>query len=343
VQVYSKPHFGGDGFGFWILAGDQDPTFNHDPDYLSGPVMGLKKDFQGVGVLFDVYDNDNRRNNPSVFVIKQKEGENRNFNHDQDFDTDMVTATHPIPMPMLQKQGSHKCVADIRNTGKVSRVVVKYLHQFLHVYIDTGDGTGFKVCLSVSLGENLRDHHLAFTAATGQVADQMDIFEVTTRYLKEADQEFDDDKLAHLGDSGAGGSYGSMFWFVVSAVGFGLTILTAYEWYNCRNMVSDQIDPVRICDALNAYVLPHYSIHIALTVCFLLTLSWLPLLVNAPVAGWRAWLIFKKRFKYSPASLSAISSKGHGVVGVHPSTSLMLTLVFYCIAEGVFVVQLARS
>jgi len=296
-------------------------------------------------VLFDVYDNDNRRNNPSIFVIKQSEGEVRNFNHDQDFDTDMLTQSIAGLPPFASKTNTHsyKCVADIRNTGKISRVVVKFLHKVLHVYIDTGDGTGFKFCLSVGVNDDLKDHHLAFTAATGQVADQMDLFEVTTRYLKEADQEFDDESLAQLGDVGKSRPYTSILWFAASAICFGLIALTAYEWYTCRNMVSDQIDPVRICDELNKYVVLHYVVHFILTLVYMISVATIPVLLNVPLALWRGWLLFKKKYQFSPASLSAISSKGHGIVGVHPSTQLLVTLLIYVASELVYIIQLLRE
>jgi hypothetical protein len=46
-----------------------DPSFSGEPDALNGPIFGMKNEFKGFGVMFDVYDNDNRRNNPSVFVL----------------------------------------------------------------------------------------------------------------------------------------------------------------------------------------------------------------------------------------------------------------------------------
>jgi len=225
--------------------------------------------------------------------------------------------TVPSNLPTPTGKGaatSHKCVADIRNTGKASRVVVKFLHKVLHVYVDTGDGSGFKFCLAVQIEEDLKDYHLAFSAATGQVADQMDVLDVTTRYLKDADVEFDDALLAALGDSSR--SSVLMYWFCVCSVGFGLLALTAYEWYACRNMLTDQIDAVRICDVLNTYLVPHYVVYMVLTVTFLFSLNWIPVILNAPLAAWRGYLIYSKKYKFSPASLSAVSSKGHGVVGL---------------------------
>src|SRR5688572_4793322 len=54
IEVFSKPHFGGDGFGFWVLAGEQDPSFAQNVDALSGPLFGLKQDYKGFGVVVDV-------------------------------------------------------------------------------------------------------------------------------------------------------------------------------------------------------------------------------------------------------------------------------------------------
>lgn len=179
LEVFSKPHFGGDGFGFWVLAGELDPSFTQGPDALSGPLFGLKNDFKGFGVVVDVYDNDNRRNNPSVFVLQNKEGKALVYNHDNDYEDDMVK-TLP-PGVDVASGGAYKCVADIRNTGKVSKVLIKFLHRIVHVYIDNNEGAGYKFCLAVQLDDDFKDHHLAFTAATGQVADNHDILEINTR------------------------------------------------------------------------------------------------------------------------------------------------------------------
>jgi len=43
MEVYSKPHFGGDGFAFWMLEGLQDPTYHNDPTFLTGDVCGMRK------------------------------------------------------------------------------------------------------------------------------------------------------------------------------------------------------------------------------------------------------------------------------------------------------------
>ena len=70
MQVASKSHFGGDGFGLWLLHESMNPASHTETDWLSGPIVGLRANFEGVGIIFDTYDNDNQRDNPSVFVIK---------------------------------------------------------------------------------------------------------------------------------------------------------------------------------------------------------------------------------------------------------------------------------
>lgn len=86
LEVFSKPHFGGDGFGFWVLASEMDPSFTQSAEALSGPLFGMKNDFKGFGVVIDVYDNDNRRNNPSVFVLSNPTGKMTRYNHDNDYE-----------------------------------------------------------------------------------------------------------------------------------------------------------------------------------------------------------------------------------------------------------------
>ena len=52
-----------------------DPSYSAEgSEALKGPLFGLRADFKGFGVIFDTYDNDGRRDNPSIYVIMNKEG-----------------------------------------------------------------------------------------------------------------------------------------------------------------------------------------------------------------------------------------------------------------------------
>jgi len=237
VKVYSKPHFGGDGLAFWVLTGDHDPTFPSEPDSLNGPVFGLKSDFTGFGVVIDVYDNDNRRNNPAVYVLKNFDDDAEiAWDGDNDYAANMVTDTVVSP---LSKNGKsdHSCVADVRNLGRDMSVLVKYLHKTLHVYINTDDGSNWKYCLSVTLeDQSFVESHFAFTAATGQVADNHEITSITTRYLSEDDVDVDDDLLVHVGQrSKRIGVTGSMIHWLIFILGTGQLFMAGYQVVTFNN------------------------------------------------------------------------------------------------------------
>lgn len=174
------------------MSANADPNFLSDTTALTGPIFGMKSDFNGVGVLFDTYDNDGQRNNPSIFVVQNEQGDFRH-SHDADFEHDMVKTLPRNKVPGNYE--AYRCVADIRNLGRPVKAVVKVLNGVLSVYLDTDDGQGWRFCLAVEFERRagpkrkntLKDTHIAFTAATGQVADHMDIHEVTTRYLKSTD------------------------------------------------------------------------------------------------------------------------------------------------------------
>lgn len=347
LEVFSKPHFGGDGFAFWVLAGEQDPSFTQSPDALSGPLFGMKQDFKGFGVVVDVYDNDNRRNNPSVFVLSNpapKDGAGSRipvYNHDNDYEDDMVK-TLPSADDLggiAPGTGAFKCVADIRNTGKVSRMLVKFLHRVLHVYIDNSEGAGYKFCLAVKLNDDFKDHHLAFTAATGQVADNHDIMEITTRYLKSSDRDFDDASLAAINDSGSHhSSWFTLYWLVQTALQGAVLGIVAWQLHTYHTLQAQRIDLVQVCARLNPLVLPHYGLHALLTVFMLLGGCWWSFLLHAPLVGWRAYEFAKKGFLFSPANLGP--AKGHAANVRSVYIKLGGPAALYIVCELYFLKQL---
>jgi hypothetical protein len=324
LEVFSKPHFGGDGMGFWVLSGEQDPSFATDPEALSGPVFGMRNDFQGFGVLFDVYDNDNRRDNPAIFVLKHDDATEVKYNHDNDFANDMVTKVASGIEGLstgTKHYTSYRCLGEFRNTGKVSKVLVKFLHKVLHVYIDTQDGVGYKFCLAVELPKSYRDHHIAFTAATGQVADNHDIMEVTTRYLADADKEIDDDTLPHVDSASTASSASTAMWAIIVIAGAGVSIVGAYEIFQFSQL--KQIDAVRVCQQLNQLTLPHHVIHALLCALLLFVAPWTATLLNLPVLIHRITIYARTMQMLNP---SVVATQSHGL-------RLWGTLLFYVLAE----------
>lgn len=302
-EVFSKPHYGGDGFGFWVMAGDQDPTFSRDVEAMNGPVFGMKGNFVGFGVVFDTYDNDNRRNNPSVFVLRNDMDQPFKYNHDNDFEDDAYRVPPDNKTDPKRPYLNYKCVADVRNTGKVSSALVRLLHQNLHVYIDTKDGQGYRFCLAVGMGRSYRDYHIAFSAATGQVADNMDVSEVTTRYLEESMAEFDDSTLPSYGSS-AHHSWGTLARLVLLAIGGGAFAITAYQTQQFRSLTSLHIDDVPITRALNPWVKPHLYLSFALSGALLLCGHWFVLLLSLPLLGSQLYLLAVKKLEFSALSIS---------------------------------------
>ena len=334
MEVHSRPHFGGDGMCMWVLAGVQDPSFAQRSDALDGPIFGMKADFAGLGVCFDVYDNDNKRNNPTVFVIEQKAGAAAtNWHHDTDFEEDMLT-TKPAIAPHDPSYAAHKCIADFRNTGKPTRVLVKLLHSVLHVYIDTSDTGAYKFCLAVQVAGSYKDHHIAFSSATGGVADNVDLKEVSTRYLKDSDVEFDDEKLGKL-KSGIKSSWGrrmsALYWLAINALSTAIIAIVALQLYTYHSLLQQRIDLVAICQRINPHILPHYAGHALLTALLLVNGQWLATLLNAPLLGWKVWEFVKKTWLFSPASVGPVKGHARGRVSVYWKLGGMLG--FYVVMQ----------
>jgi hypothetical protein len=57
-------------------------------DAMETSVLGMQSTFKGIGVVFDVYDNDNQRDNPHVFVLENFEGKDVKWDHGGDFKDD---------------------------------------------------------------------------------------------------------------------------------------------------------------------------------------------------------------------------------------------------------------
>ena len=345
VEVQSKPHFGGDGMCLWALASLEDPsTIARSSDALEGPVLGMKADFTGLAVCVDVYDNDNKRNNPTIFVLEQLRGSPTTaWHHDSDYEEDMLT-DKPTALSLHGNDpaySAHKCIADLRNTGRNSRILVKLLHDILHVYVDVSDNNQYKFCLAVHVKGKYKDHHLAFSAATGGVADNYDIKEITTRYLKEEDAEFDDAQLGRLktgGGGGLGGRMTTLYWLLVNVLSAGLIGVVGLQLWTYHSLLMDRIDVVQLCQRINPFILPHYAGHALLCLLLLLSGSWLGLLLNAPALGWKGWEFVKKTWLFSPATVGPVKGHARGRVSVYWKLGGMLG--FYALMQLYYIYRL---
>jgi len=219
---------------------------------------------------------------------------------------------------------AYRCLGEFRNTGKYGRVLVKYLHKVLHVYIDTQDGVGWKFCLAVQLEKTYKDYHIAFSAATGQVADNHDVLEVNTRYLAASDPDFDDSALPQMSDSESSSLASTLFWFLMIVAGAVLTVLALYETYQIAQI--KQIDAVHVCERLNKFVLPHYALHWAVTILLAISMRWFALAVNLPLAVYRAVVFSRKQQTLNP---SLVAQQNHSI-------RLYSAIAVYVVSELLF-------
>jgi len=142
-SVTGRGKLGGDGFAFWYTK-DRLPL---------GNAMGAAPIFDGLMVLFDTYDNDNKRNNPYVGAILN----------------DGTSEFDP------ETDGSNLvfggCTINVRNTAVPTKARITYAKETLTVEIDpSSNGAVFQLCFKqdgVSLPHN---YYVGMTAATGGLA-----------------------------------------------------------------------------------------------------------------------------------------------------------------------------
>jgi hypothetical protein len=254
-KVFSGPHFGGDGFGFWILDPAVDPVLKSEPDSLSGPLFGLLSDFKGFGVVFDTYDNDGDRKNPAIFVVENSKGGKFMGNHDNDYMDDM----HKDVTGLMTKDFS--CTADYRNREQPTRVLVRFLHEILHVYVDEQTDKGWQLCLALKMPKAYKGYHIAFTAHTGQVADAHEITTIQTRYLDKSEKDFDDFKLKHA-HSLPKRTWGSFLWFLAFLLGLGVNGFCLMEIWKFLDYSASGINRCR-CYAPPPLPFPFFSFSIS--------------------------------------------------------------------------------
>jgi len=170
------------------------------------------------------------------------------------------------------------------------------------------------------LDKSYKDYHLAFSAATGQVADHHDILEISTRYLAESDKETDDSILPHLSDSKSS-NVRSLYWAICVITGFVLSLVSVYDLIGFKQL--KQIDAVIVCKKLNAFILPHYLTHILLTTSLFFFGTWISFFLNVPLLVYRLYLLLTKQYLINS---SLAQDQNH-------SFRLYSTIILYIISE----------
>ena len=161
-KVTGARYLGGDGFVLWLT--EEREKF--------GATFGNQEDFKGVGIVFDTYDNDGRRDNPSIMAVSS-DGSLR-FDHDTDGGSSRLV--------------NAMCKVNFRNPRTPVQVRIRYQKGGLTVAFDTRGQKSYQDCFHVSTeGIHLpASYYVGMTAHTGQVADNHDIYSLSvTDFLLE--------------------------------------------------------------------------------------------------------------------------------------------------------------
>nr|XP_057920295.1 protein ERGIC-53 [Doryrhamphus excisus] len=149
-RVSGRSRSGADGLAIWFT----------EAQGLDGPVYGAADKWNGVGIFFDSFDNDGKKNNPAIIVM----GNNGNlvFDHQNDGST----------------QALGTCLRDFRNKPYPVRAKLTYYQKTLTVMINNGftpDKDDYEFCAKVDNMVIPPEGFFGISAATGGLADDHDV------------------------------------------------------------------------------------------------------------------------------------------------------------------------
>ncbi|XP_026886514.1 protein ERGIC-53 [Electrophorus electricus] len=162
-RVSGRGRTGADGLAIWFTANQG----------LEGPVYGAADQWNGVGIFFDSFDNDGKKNNPAIVVV----GNNGKlvYDHQNDGST----------------QALGTCLRDFRNKPYPVRAKIIYYQRTLTVWINNGftpEREDYEFCTKV---ENMiipQSGYFGISAATGGLADDHDVLSFLLFRLTEPGQ-----------------------------------------------------------------------------------------------------------------------------------------------------------
>ncbi|XP_071989445.1 protein ERGIC-53 [Engystomops pustulosus] len=170
-RVTGRGRIGADGLAIWYTAGQG----------LDGNVYGAADLWNGVGIFFDSFDNDGKKNNPVILVV----GNNGKlvYDHQNDGTTQALAS----------------CQRDFRNKPYPVRARITYYQKTLTVMINNGftpDKEDYEFCAKVNNMILPQQGFFGISAATGGLADDHDVLSFLTFQLTEPGK----DKLPADGD-----------------------------------------------------------------------------------------------------------------------------------------------
>jgi len=177
-RVTGRGRIGADGLAFWYTA----------TKGFEGPVFGSSDKWNGLGVFFDSFDNDNKHNNP--YIMSMVNDGTKAYDHQKDGSTQQLAG----------------CLRDFRNKPFPVRAKIEFFKNTLTVMFHNGMSNNekeFEMCMRVENVVLPKNGYFGISAATGGLADDHDVLKLSVsslRTLEEAkklDDDPDSKKILH--------------------------------------------------------------------------------------------------------------------------------------------------
>jgi len=157
-RVTGRGRIGADGLAFWYTDYRQE----------EGPVFGSADQWNGLGIFFDSFDNDNKHNNP--YIMAMTNDGSRNYDHQLDGSSQQLAG----------------CLRDFRNKPFPVRAKIEYYQNTLTVMFHNGMSNNefdYEMCMRIDNIILPKNGYFGVSAATGGLADDHDVLKFLTHSL----------------------------------------------------------------------------------------------------------------------------------------------------------------
>lgn len=154
-DIHNTVSPGADGIAFWYSQRSKK----------TGVLVGQEEGFEGIGIIFDTYDNNANGDSPSVVAIRGQAGQPVKWDYDNDFLSNQLA----------------RCRADIRNAAASSvKAKIIYRDGSMSVSLDTVGRGDYTFCFQLDRLNLPQGYYFGLTAATGGLSDFHDIIRFET-------------------------------------------------------------------------------------------------------------------------------------------------------------------
>lgn len=162
-RVTGRGRIGADGLAFWYTSSKT----TESP--VTGHVYGAVDKWNGLGIFFDSFDNDNKHNNP--YIMAMTNDGTKNFDHQNDGSTQQLAG----------------CLRDFRNKPFPVRAKIEYYQNTLTLLFHNGMSNNekdFEMCVRAENVVLPKYGFFGVSAATGGLADDHDVLKLVTHSLR---------------------------------------------------------------------------------------------------------------------------------------------------------------